>query len=247
MPYYSYHWGSNSPKASYGAVNKLAIDYNVAPSQNESFANYIDGAIHYFHGVNPQGIVYLSNMYDFGAERSANEIYHLWFYDGTDYDNALNSPIGPAPGFMTGGSNATFTVSSLSPPFGQPDQKSFLDFNDDYPFNSYEITEPGIYYQASYIRLLASRVVADEVLSVDDIFTDSFSLDLFPNPATETVQITTQLPIQAISVYSNVGQLVQTLDVKTEGNYDISHLSQGLYFVKVSTTAGTATEKLVVQ
>lgn len=118
--------------------------------------------VHYFHGVNPQGMVYLSNMYAFGGDRCANEIYHTWFNDGTIYDNALTSPNGPAPGYVVGGPNADYTIGSQSPPFGQPRQKSYLDFNTGWPTNSWEITEPAIYYQAAYIRLLAHSTLPIE-------------------------------------------------------------------------------------
>jgi len=65
---------------------------------------------------------------------------------------------GPAPGFVTGGANPNFSVGALSPPSGQPLQKSYLDFNDGWPNNSWEISEPAIYYQAAYLRLIASIV-----------------------------------------------------------------------------------------
>ncbi len=131
MPEWSYHWGSNMPKALYGAFNRmLAVAGYGDP---EMLHQYADETIHYFHGINPLGMVYLSNMYDFGAERSVNQIYHGWFQDGSDYDDALTSPIGPAPGYVPGGPNASFSYAALSPPAGQPLQKSYLDFNTDLP------------------------------------------------------------------------------------------------------------------
>jgi len=156
MPDWSYHWGSNMIKAHYGVLNAMIAKYNINPSANDSYLQKASEHVHYFHGTNPMGIVYLSNMYEFGADNSVNEIYHTWFYDGTEYDHALNSTFGPAPGFLTGGPNKDYSYSPFSPPFGQPAQKSYLDFNDGYPASSWEITEPAIYYQAAYIRLLAA-------------------------------------------------------------------------------------------
>jgi endoglucanase len=153
MPDWSYHWGSNHAKAGYGNLNNRLSDMGI--SNVASQRKMAKELVHYFHGVNPQGMVYLSNMYDFGAERSANEIYHTWFHDGTDWDNALTSPYGPAPGFLSGGPNKDFTVTSIIPPAGQPPQKSYKDWNATWPENSWEITEPSIYNQAAYLRLLA--------------------------------------------------------------------------------------------
>jgi hypothetical protein len=153
MPVWSYHWGSNQTKASYGNLNNRLADMGIGSVA--SLQKKARELVHYFHGVNPQGMVYLSNMYSYGAERSANEIYHTWFHDGTDYDNALTSLYGPAPGFLTGGANKDFTVSSIIPPYGQPPQKSYKDWNTSWPENSWEITEPSIYNQAAYLRLIA--------------------------------------------------------------------------------------------
>ncbi len=156
MPDWSYDWGSCKAKAQYGTLSLLLKAYGLDPSQNASFEQKAEEQLHYFHGVNPQNLVYLSNMYSYGAEKSANEIYHTWFNNGTDYDHALTSLYGPAPGYVVGGANGQYTYTGLTPPYNQPLQKSYLDFNDGFPMNSWEITEPAIYYQASYIRLLAN-------------------------------------------------------------------------------------------
>ncbi|MEO1627190.1 MAG: glycoside hydrolase family 9 protein, partial [Bacteroidota bacterium] len=135
MPDWSYHWGSNKSKAEYGVLNRLIVNYGIAPANNDSYTQKALEHIHYFCGVNPQGLVYLSNMYSLGGDRCVNEIYHGWFADGTDWDHALNSLYGPAPGYVSGGANKDFT-QNFSPPANQPIQKSYLDFNDDWPRNS---------------------------------------------------------------------------------------------------------------
>jgi len=160
VPDWTYHWGSNKPKASYGVLNQLIVKYGINSSNLASYEQKTAEQIHYFHGVNPQGIVYLSNMYALGAEHCVNEIYHGWFADGTDWDHAQNSLYGPAPGYVPGGPNDSFGGPiSLVPPHDQPSQKSYLDWNTDWPDNSWEITEPAIYYQAAFIRLLATANV----------------------------------------------------------------------------------------
>jgi hypothetical protein len=50
-------------------------------------------------------------MYDYGAEYSANEMWHEWLGKGI-YSNALTSPNGPAPGYITGGPNKDSTGSA---------------------------------------------------------------------------------------------------------------------------------------
>ncbi len=150
----AYHWGSNFPKAGYGVLNTLLPKHNINPANHASYHLKAAEQLHYFHGVNPLNLVYLSNMNDFGAENSAPEMFHQWFANGSSWDNSSTSLYGPAPGFITGGPNANFSLSSPSPPAGQPPQKSYASFND--LNNSWEITEPAIYYQAIYVRLLAN-------------------------------------------------------------------------------------------
>jgi len=145
MPDYSYHWGSNLPKAAAGSLN-ISTALNGLGTDSSSYLRKAAEQIHYFHGVNPLGIVYLTNMYNFGGERCANQMYHSWFWDGSIYDDVFASPNGPAPGFLTGGPNSTYSDETVSPPFGQPEMKSYLDFNDTYPIESFSITEPGIYF-----------------------------------------------------------------------------------------------------
>jgi hypothetical protein len=153
----TYHWGSNNARACNGAANQDMLVHNLDAANAADYRARALGIVHYMHGVNPLGMVFLSNMVDYGAEVSANEIYHTWFADGSDWDNALTSPKGPAPGFVPGGPNKSFS-GSTSPPAGQPAQKSYLDWNTGWPDSSWEVTEPGIYYQSAYVKLLSKLV-----------------------------------------------------------------------------------------
>ena len=168
IPDWAYHWGSNLPKAGFGVLNLLLNKYNINSGSAADYNLKASQQIHYFHGVNPQGIVYLSNMYNFGGDRCVDEIYHTWFNDGTDWDNAQTSLYGPAPGFVSGGPNHNYSANTnLTPPYNQPDQKSYLDFNTGSPDDSWEISEPAIYYQAFYFRLISNFAAADAPLAVE--------------------------------------------------------------------------------
>jgi hypothetical protein len=114
-------------------------------------------------------------MGSFGAERSVNEIFHTWFADGSPaWDSAAESTYGPAPGFVPGGPNASYDwdgccpdgcgagnscgAEAPTPPKDQPPQKSYGDFNDSWPLNSWSVTENSNGYQTAYIRLLSKFV-----------------------------------------------------------------------------------------
>lgn len=157
----TYHWGNSQQKCHIGALFAQQNVYGLNPASAAACRAAAGGFLHYMHGVNPLTMVYLSNMYDYGAERCANEIYHGWFGDGTIYDNALTSPNGPAPGYVPGGANKNFAPDpsysgpALAPPMSQPPQKSYKDWNTSWPENSWEVTEPAIYYQSSYVYLMS--------------------------------------------------------------------------------------------
>ena len=156
-----YHWGSNNPRAQYGNTNMDVVTYDLDPGNDASYQTRALEILHYFHGVNPFAMVYLSNMYSYGATRSANEIYHSWFWHGTRWSDSLTSECGPAPGYVPGGPNAFAgrdVPHTLVPPTGQPPQKSYRDWNVGWPEASWVVAEPGIYYQSGYVKLLSKFV-----------------------------------------------------------------------------------------
>ncbi len=158
MPDEQYHWGSNQTKANYGNMNYDPILLDINPIEHPDYKERALGAVNYFHGVNPLGIVFLSNMYEHGAEYSVNEIYHQWFGDG-EFKNALTSKTGPAPGFLVGGPNRNYSGDEAVA--AQPPMKAYIDtVKPNVP--TYEILEPAIYYQSAYIKLLSKFVTAED-------------------------------------------------------------------------------------
>jgi endoglucanase len=73
---------------------------------------------------------------------------------------------GPAPGYLAGGPNKFFGVNWVRPPYGEPPMKAYRDWNTAWNAerqaneNSWEISEPAIYYQAVYTLLLSQFVSA---------------------------------------------------------------------------------------
>lgn len=158
-----YQWGSNQVRANYGNSNRDVATYGIAVSDPAPYLARAADTLHYLHGVNPFGLVYLSNVNRLGATHSLNTLYHTWFRDGDPkWDDVRTSSCGPAPGYLAGGPNASAARDGpvpnyLTPPTGQPAQKSFLEWNN-VEERSYVITEPAIYYQSAYIKLLAGFV-----------------------------------------------------------------------------------------
>lgn len=167
-----YTWGSNAVKSLAGGMFADQALYRLSAHSSADAMNAGAAYLHYLHGANPLGKVYLSNMSTFGAEDSVDQFFHTWFANGSAlWDSVSGSSYGPAPGFLVGGPNPFYGwddrcpgVSPLcgssppAPPSGQPAQKSYLDFNDSWPLNSWSVTENSNGYQTAYIRLLARYV-----------------------------------------------------------------------------------------
>lgn len=155
-----YTWGSNSHRGTWGRILLTAIRLNVNPKMNVQYRDIMESYTHWNHGRNPLSWCFLSSMEKFGASKSVNSIYHHWFQSKSPFDKG----IGPPPGFLVGGPNQYFSVKWLSPPYGEPPMKSFRNwnvaFNEERKENeaSWEITEPAIYYNATYILLLSQQV-----------------------------------------------------------------------------------------
>ncbi|MGC9343725.1 MAG: glycoside hydrolase family 9 protein, partial [Bacteroidales bacterium] len=174
----SYTWGSNAVKSSQGNNFYNLISHAISGIDSSLISNTAQTYIHYIHGVNPMNFLYLSNMYDYGGDHGVNEFYHSWFKDGSPlWDRVGVSTYGPPPGYLTGGTNPSYdwdgccpggcgsagnnsicTSESISPPKGQPAQKSYKDFNTSWPLNSWSISENSCGYQVRYIRLLSKFV-----------------------------------------------------------------------------------------
>jgi hypothetical protein len=166
-------WGSNQTQASQGLLFTYVPVYNLDSTKNATALTAAERHVHYFHGVNPLSKVYLSNLSTIGASNSVTSFFHSWFAPGTVWSAVTATTPGPAPGYLVGGPNPSYTVDGCcpsgcgsldsectppSPPAGQPPMKSYKDFNDGWPLDSWAVTEPDLGYQAAYVRLLANFV-----------------------------------------------------------------------------------------
>lgn len=203
MPEYAYHWGSNQVMASAGIL-QLQLLGTVGYVESEALEKAA-AHLHYLHGLNPLGACYLTNMEGAGAEKSMTEMYHTAFGEGSPFDDADTGP-GPPPGYLVGGPNQWFSVPTLSPPAQQPLEKSYRDFNAGWPENSWEVSEPAIYYQAAYLRLLSHFCVPNvpQHLAAD---AEISPLQFFPNPTNGWIRSNRPLPAHA-DVYGMDGKRI---------------------------------------
>jgi hypothetical protein len=226
------------------------------------------------HGVNPLTHVYLSNMSSYGAENSVLEFYNSWFRDGSAlWDRVGTSTYGPAPGFVPGGPNPSYNWDgccpngcgspgnnalcysiSISPPTNQPIQKSYKDFNNDWPIDSWQVTENAIYSQSAYVRLLSNFMGSGcpQKISSPSETLSTFSFVCFPNPARSIINVVFKEPLEHDLALELVNELKQEVYHETiqSGNtqtaIDVTNLPAGLYMILITNGNEVLKEKVVV-
>ena len=185
MPSWSYYWGSNAIRAGYGVFLMTAARLGLTGSHTaeEARAHALE-FLHFFHGQNTLSMTYLTNLAALGGEHSSWQMYHGWFgasdnafsraqymgkpaalgepfypyYAGTDNHGVSDnkaSALGPAPGFVVGGPNASYG-GDATPPLGSLYPNRFYrDWSDQtvWTARTWEITENSIGYQGPYVAL----------------------------------------------------------------------------------------------
>jgi hypothetical protein len=227
------------------------------------------------HGVNPNSKTYLSNMAPYGAENSVKEFYHAWFHDGSPlWDEVGVSTYGPPPGYIPGGPNPGYaldaccpgscgnpTVNALcttnvTPPMGQPIQKSYKDFNNDWPLNSWTITEAGIYTNAAYVRMLSkfcSSAPCNTITTAiknNDRNNSGLIQTIYPQPAENKITIKFYVLENNVELflYDVSGkQLLAKNVVISNGlaEIDLFDFAAGIYFINIVSKNITETRKIV--
>jgi len=270
----NYTWNSNQTKSKQANMFLNMNVYNLSSVNQSNFEKAAAGYVHYFHGVNPNSKTYLSNMSSFGAENSVAQFYHSWFENGNAlWDEVGVSTYGPPPGYIPGGPNPSYTLDgccpggcgspannalctlNVSPPLNQPIQKSYKDFNDSWPLNSWTVTEAGIYTNAAYVKMIskfASPIcVTTNVISSTLPVNGEIIKSVFPLPAKNklTILFNKFLSGGRLVLIDLSGRYVfgRAIDQGNSISLDISELPSGIYFLKVNSDENCSIKKIVKQ
>lgn len=107
-----------------------------------------------------------------------------------------------------------------------------------------------IYVRASAAVDSSNEVFYDNIslieqttASVDDIFSSKVSV--YPNPAKESVTITSQVELNKIEVFNLLGKQVIKTSTLNNNILDVSSLSKGVYLMKLTSGDSVATRKLI--
>lgn len=78
---------------------------------------------------------------------------------------------------------------------------------------------------------------------VDDASVNFFTLS--PNPAADFITINTDSPIEDISVYNLLGQVMMTNPVLDDNRFDVTNLQSGVYLITVSNGSNKQTARFI--
>jgi hypothetical protein len=119
---------------------------------------------------------------------------------------------------------------------------------DDYVFDNCEIV---IFIQNMDTKEIYqgySMMMSDMYVGVDDISVSHEEVTVYPNPASDVVNIKSGAQIVHLAVFNHSGQLVYNADASsTTYNLSVGTFESGLYLFRVTTAEGTTTKRIVVK
>lgn len=103
----------------------------------------------------------------------------------------------------------------------------------------------GIYFDYNFPIGTGDAETMFAILSTPE-FTKDESVKIFPNPATDFVNISCDSTIQSVELLDIQGRLIQTaIDNKQQVRLDLSSQSNGIYFIRITTEKGKRVEKVI--
>jgi hypothetical protein len=83
-------------------------------------------------------------------------------------------------------------------------------------------------------------------VGINDVYANNASFEVYPNPAHETVTVSTSMNAQKVEVLNYLGQVIYSHNV-TGNNFtlNVSNYADGVYFIRLTGDEGIATQKLI--
>lgn len=173
---------------------------------------------------------------DPGQDRSATLIASASGVDELDPHAAL--AIIPLITFNVLGNPTTGEISIL-------DNNSSLAIAAGGTLNSYFSIDPtgGVNAVQSYAGQTGTTNFSFSTLGVEENVLTDLQVSVYPNPASEYINITTTLELTKVELFDLLGKRV--FDTGKTSQIGISHLQKGIYLLKVHTTNGMLIKKII--
>ena len=100
-------------------------------------------------------------------------------------------------------------------------------------------------YDYAILQADVTSLFNNNTLSASNFQSNNLKFNLYPNPATDILNISLETELKSVEIYSLLGQKVLTTD---KNQVYVSELSKGIYMVRVEdVNNGVSTQKLVVE
>ncbi len=114
----------------------------------------------------------------------------------------------------------------------------------------YLVTKEGYHEESGEVSVTDEDVVVEVTLERDDVSLsdpDLVELSIFPNPASTEINVRSEDKIQEIRIFDMLGQQVYAAEVQSNTyQVNVAMLDKGIYFLRINTLKGFATEKLQI-
>ncbi|WP_367230660.1 DUF7619 domain-containing protein [Flavobacterium enshiense] len=184
---------------------------------------------------------------------SAENIVVKDVIDATKFDVNSLVPISGSHNYYTkiSGDKVEFIFENINLPFDDANNDGFVAFKIKtkptlVTGNTFSNTA-SIYFDYNFPIVTNTATTTIQTLNAQDFEFGKY-ISVYPNPVKEVLNIETKQTIEvtSISIYNTLGQLVLVVpnaqDVKT---VDVSSLTSGNYFIKVSSDKGTSNTKFI--
>ena len=101
-------------------------------------------------------------------------------------------------------------------------------------------------YYDSNVRLSRSINPVDDLLKVTENLSNH-EIQIFPNPATDQVNVFSETSNINLTVFSNDGALIESREVFNSHIIDVSRYKTGIYLFQISTNGITTTHKIIIK
>lgn len=248
---------------SYTLAYNGSYSFTIQAAPNPSSNNFATSVQSYgFTIIVPDGVTI-----DTGNTTSLGGAANATFFDGSAIGQAsidgylvtetLGSPISlPAPSAATNTDLYTFTVN------GNPTSGTLYILENNSalattvtPLKSFMQADMIDNGMAQFVNVVdpngaaVSGISSYEfnTLAIEDVENEAFDLSLFPNPAKDVVKILTPENVSDInvSVFDNTGKYIG-VNLNLNNSINISHLSTGVYFVKITLNNDTIINKKLI-
>jgi len=97
-----------------------------------------------------------------------------------------------------------------------------------------------------YLDNIEVRALKSVETGIKELTAQNSIVNLYPNPTTGELRIASgELQVESVEIFDITGKTIQHFNVATTIN--VSHLSNGIYFVKIKTDKGELTQKIIKQ